>query len=1035
MIGFVDDSNGQTNNFMEEGESPETLHRIQQSLRTNAQLWANLLGVTGGALELSKCSVHVATWHFTSQGAPVLYTDKKMFANIAVVDPTSGEENTLQYLSPYTAHKTLGHFKDPAGLQRRQFDELLKKSNSATAFLDSCTLTRMEAWTYYFACYLPSIAYPLANCYFSTQQLLKVQRKAMSRLVSKCGYNRNTKKEILYGPLQYGGANFRNLVDQQGLSQLTLFVRHWRQKTVAGRLLRNVVEWAQFTSGTATPLLEVPSIPLPHLESKWLASLRAYLASINAGLHLDVTGLPPLEREHDGYIMEWIIQSDRFTDKEVVRLNYCRLFLNAVTLSDLTATNGKLLDIGKLNGEPSLISSRSLWMAVKQDNPSAAEWRLWRKANSIWSTENGILRQPLGDWLQDLKQRRIQHFAYRAHNILFIRSRHGYIKCRSLSFNRYKETGTTVSMESIPQQAEPVEATASGLYEWIITYITKVSPILTRQQHQVTSFDDFVSTLDAWEYDLLRHSTLFTDAFTISDDLGMSFAAGSDGSEKHGTDGAFGWMISNTSGGRAAAGMGPSRGWRMDSYRAECSGMLSLLRFLIRLGEYTFRVDNWKGTIGTDSQSMLEKLFGRTKVKSGEPLIAAQLKELDVMTAEWDLLMEIQVSLRLLPEVELTYVKGHQDASRAYSRLSLLAQLNVDADDKAKEFQEQHGKAHPFVLMSPHAGAFVTIPQGTITAKVVTEVRNYATGPPLKLHIQERNHWTDQIMRAINWRAHGGALNGMIAKRVHFTKMVHECLPTFQRLNKFTNGARKCPACSVADETRDHILRCPQAERHRWRTSFMSKIEEFHERENTSPFLRHVWREAMEVWFAEESLDIQLSPILFPSDVRQVIIQQNKIGWRQVFNGRFAMAWASVQADFTARQVQRSTANTKNQQRKKGKQWQKKFITEIWKQWFILWKQRNELVHGTTQSTRQDAIRRTAAAELRAIYDTKEQLEPEAQGLLFQEVQDHIQRHQPQTTRNWLHTNAPILRESLRRAKRRAIAGVRSIRSYFAPVR
>jgi hypothetical protein len=463
--------------------------------------------------------------------------------------------------------------------------------------------------------------------------------------------------------------------------------------------------------------------------------------------------------------------------------------------------------------------------------------------------------------------------------------------------------------------------------------------------------------------------------------------------------------------------------------------MLSLLRFLIRLGEYTFRVDNWKGTIGTDSQSMLEKLFGRTKVKSGEPLIAAQLKELDVMTAEWDLLMEIQVSLRLLPEVELTYVKGHQDASRAYSRLSLLAQLNVDADDKAKEFQEQHGKAHPFVLMSPHAGAFVTIPQGTITAKVVTEVRNYATGPPLKLHIQERNHWTDQIMRAINWRAHGGALNGMIAKRVHFTKMVHECLPTFQRLNKFTNGARKCPACSVADETRDHILRCPQAERHRWRTSFMSKIEEFHERENTSPFLRHVWREAMEVWFAEESLDIQLSPILFPSDVRQVIIQQNKIGWRQVFNGRFAMAWASVQADFTARQVQRSTANTKNQQRKKGKQWQKKFITEIWKQWFILWKQRNELVHGTTQSTRQDAIRRTAAAELRAIYDTKEQLEPEAQGLLFQELQDHIQRHQPQTTRNWLHTNAPILRESLRRAKRRAIAGVRSIRSYFAPVR
>jgi hypothetical protein len=84
-----------------------------------------------------------------------------------------------------------------------------------------------------------------------------------------------------------------------------------------------------------------------------MACFTACLFGINKRwLHLDVTGLPPLEKEHGGYIMEWIIESDKFTDKEVVRLNYCRLFLNAFTLSDLTATNGKLLDIGKLNGTP-----------------------------------------------------------------------------------------------------------------------------------------------------------------------------------------------------------------------------------------------------------------------------------------------------------------------------------------------------------------------------------------------------------------------------------------------------------------------------------------------------------------------------------------------------------------------------------------------------------------------------------------------------------------------------------------------------------
>ncbi|KAI2499118.1 hypothetical protein MHU86_15388 [Fragilaria crotonensis] len=368
------------------------------------------------------------------------------------------------------------------------------------------------------------------------------------------------------------------------------------------------------------------------------------------------------------------------------------------------------------------------------------------------------------------------------------------------------------------------------------------------------------------------------------------------------------------------------------------------------------------------------------------------------------------------------------------SRLSLISQLNVDADDKAKEFQHQYGKAHPFVLMSPHAGAFVTLSEGTITSKVVKELRNHATGPPLRLHIQQRNDWTDHTMELINWKAHGKAFNGMIGKRVHLTKLVHEILPTFRRLNKLTKSERKCPACNNAEETRDHIIRCQHDKRARWRTAFMTAIEGFHAKENTSPLLRHVWREAMELWFAADTDVVHVSPVLFPPEVRRVIMHQNEIGWRQVFNGRFAIAWSTVQEDYLARHNVSSGRNN-TQLRKKGKQWQKKFILEIWKQWMTLWKARNDLVHGKDTTAQNEANRRRTAEELRAIYDRREQLEPEYQRLLYSDVQDHLQRHRDYTTRNWVNTNAPILRESLRRAKRRAVAGVRSIRSYFAPVR
>ncbi len=132
---------------------------------------------------------------------------------------------------------------------------------------------------------------------------------------------------------------------------------------------------------------------------------------------------------------------------------------------------------------------------------------------------------------------------------------------------------------------------------------------------------------------------------------------------------------------------------------------------------------------------MLEKMFSCTKVRDGEPLTADMLVELDVtVIAEWDLLCKIQEMFQLLPEAKLTYVKGHQDIHRAYSRLSLLAQLNVvDADDKAAEYQRQFGKAHSFhMMLSTNAGAFVALPEGSITAKGITELRNYATSPPLR---------------------------------------------------------------------------------------------------------------------------------------------------------------------------------------------------------------------------------------------------------------------------------------------------------------
>lgn len=203
-----------------------------------------------------------------------------------------------------------------------------------------------------------------------------------------------------------------------------------------------------------------------------------------------------------------------------------------------------------------------------------------------------------------------------------------------------------------------------------------------------TTFSGYIATLPPWEADLLQHVQLMLDPAYICLDLQIYFYAGTDGSVLFETDGAFEWSLSNTEGERVATAMGPARGADMDLYRAECTGMLSFLRFLVCIAMYANVDDSWWGLVGTDSQSLLNALYAETE--AGEDG-RKQLAVLDVLDAEWDLLVEIQEALRELPGVDLTYIKGHQDDRVPYDRLPLMAQLNVDADRLAAKYQNLHG--------------------------------------------------------------------------------------------------------------------------------------------------------------------------------------------------------------------------------------------------------------------------------------------------------------------------------------------------------
>ena len=223
-------------------------------------------------------------------------------------------------------------------------------------------------------------------------------------------------------------------------------MRHWRSDSQASSLLRIAVSWLQLSLGTGVSFLQDVTTAHPHCEAKWLASLRLFLASINGSIDLDETFVPPLQRERDFYLMDDLLSSGDFNDKQLFAVNYCRVYLQVVTLSDMAMADGTTLDMNKRNGHWSLASSRTRLNWINQERPPEKAWGTWRRACDLWASHNGKLKRPLGCWLHPLagvlcgRRRFSLCQRYRQHNdMLFSVAQHdsvniGWSFCECYSF-------------------------------------------------------------------------------------------------------------------------------------------------------------------------------------------------------------------------------------------------------------------------------------------------------------------------------------------------------------------------------------------------------------------------------------------------------------------------------------------------------------------------------------------------------------------------------------------------------------------------
>jgi hypothetical protein len=833
-------------------------------------------------------------------------------------------------------------------------------------------------------------------------------------MISKCGFNRNTSRKVIYGPVRLNGGGFRPFATEQGVGQIQYLFKHWTSTLRLGLAMRITVSWAQTNTGVGWSLLDNVSTILPHFESEWLRVLRNFLHSINGKIRLDETYVPARQRVNDSYIMDHVLANEEFSKQDICRINYCRLYLQAVTVSDITNASGTWIFPGIQKGDTRQVTSTTTWHQTVQEKPDRASWKLWSKALSSFSTR-GMLHNQLYGWILPPNEQRRKWQTYYDPTTDYL------LKCNDKSYDvhyRCRQTfgyEPSATQQSISPKSYPVDARKTNT-GW---RIARLNAILTVPPPVVPStFQEYCSSLEYWESQLLLNANLqFTPEEIIHQLSTKQFRACSDGSAIA-NQGTFGGVLALADKTRLAFGAGPVDGHDPQSFRSEGQGMLSVVCLLSRLKQWTKSSFPITGILATDNSGLIDRNHEQTKVRYPVPNQTFQ--------SDWDVVEAIVTNVaRAGINVIYKHVKGHQDKEKAYDDLPFLAQLNVDADKYAGEYQRQHGTYQPIIPLSPTRPIAIDLDGKTIHRHLKSAIRDAAHSQPLMNRLVARNGWTQLVPKMIDWEAHRLATTGAHRKRQsHFVKLCHDYLPAGKIAHR-NNASHPhlCPLCKSPYEEHQHILQCPHPSREAWRTQLIKQISDKCTTLQTDPILTSILTNGLRSWLEVKPFDEGGIP--FP--YQHLLDDQLAIGWYHIFLARMSTQWAKLQ-------TKHLKSNHIDIPGLSGHAWTKTICTTIMTLWLELWDQRNKDRHGVDSTQKSIQIRDQAIREITILYTYKNKVLQRGRIIFDQDLADHT-NHDTKYIRQWINTHQTSILRSAKKAKTNAILNVRTLPTYFTQQR
>jgi hypothetical protein len=239
-------------------------------------------------------------------------------------------------------------------------------------------LEHKEAWQALNTTVMRTLEYPLPALTLTEKECRHIMAPVLQRGLSSSGICRNMAHDVVYVPLEFQGFGLNFPYTTQGIDHIEVLIQHGQANTITGQLIRASLEEAKLEVGLGGGLFMQDFKKFGKLATPgWITHTWDFLHKYSMTAE-DTTKPLKLRRVGDAFLTQAFYENG-IKGAALAQANWCRLYLQAITLSDIMTGDQKEITSAAWDGKREE-GRPKYYVWPNQGRPGRRDWQTWHHA-------------------------------------------------------------------------------------------------------------------------------------------------------------------------------------------------------------------------------------------------------------------------------------------------------------------------------------------------------------------------------------------------------------------------------------------------------------------------------------------------------------------------------------------------------------------------------------------------------------------------------------------------------------------------------